>query len=219
MGRRRRRRGRHPHKEASRRRRRDEHAPVAGGAPHGGRRRLPPCAPFEQQLGLFFFFLLLLFFNNRRRRCCFPRADPDGCLRPGRPGQEVALPAEDGRGRHARVVLLSQGWFVRDRERGKKREREEAARVNSFLSFLSLFFLLTRHLFSKKKKKLSQRPIDVGFVCSVCLSIFCETKATCSTCGADFGAGEEGGGVAVGEKRQLAGGGQGGGGGALPRLG
>lgn len=31
-----------------------------------------------------------------------------------------------------------------------------------------------------------RRPIDVGHVCSVCLSIFCESVATCTTCGAAF---------------------------------
>lgn len=31
-----------------------------------------------------------------------------------------------------------------------------------------------------------KRPIASGFVCSVCLSIFCETRDACDTCGADF---------------------------------
>lgn len=31
-----------------------------------------------------------------------------------------------------------------------------------------------------------KRPIDVGFVCSVCLSVFCTYIPECSTCGTDF---------------------------------
>ena len=31
-----------------------------------------------------------------------------------------------------------------------------------------------------------KRSIDIGFVCSVCLSIFCEKLPHCITCGADF---------------------------------
>ena len=31
-----------------------------------------------------------------------------------------------------------------------------------------------------------KRPISVGFVCSVCLSIFCERIPTCTTCGTEF---------------------------------
>ena len=31
-----------------------------------------------------------------------------------------------------------------------------------------------------------KRPVSVGFVCSVCLSIFCERRGACDTCGADF---------------------------------
>ena len=31
-----------------------------------------------------------------------------------------------------------------------------------------------------------KRPVAVGFVCSVCLSIFCERVDACQTCGADF---------------------------------
>ncbi|ABO93759.1 predicted protein [Ostreococcus lucimarinus CCE9901] len=33
-----------------------------------------------------------------------------------------------------------------------------------------------------------KRPVSVGFVCSVCLSIFCERRSSCDTCGADFAA-------------------------------
>lgn len=44
-------------------------------------------------------------------------------------------------------------------------------------------------------------PVDVGHVCSVCLSIFCGPVAGCATCGADFGAGMGG----VGGKRAAAG--------------
>jgi transcription initiation factor TFIIH subunit 3 len=29
-------------------------------------------------------------------------------------------------------------------------------------------------------------PVDVGYVCSVCLSIYCSECAACSTCGADY---------------------------------
>jgi hypothetical protein len=29
-----------------------------------------------------------------------------------------------------------------------------------------------------------RRRVDVAFVCSVCLSVFCELKSTCDTCGA-----------------------------------
>lgn len=36
-----------------------------------------------------------------------------------------------------------------------------------------------------------KRPIDIGFVCSVCLSIFCEKLPACITCGADFSGGAE----------------------------
>lgn len=32
----------------------------------------------------------------------------------------------------------------------------------------------------------TQTPMDVGFVCSVCLSIYCRRVAECSTCGAIF---------------------------------
>ncbi|GJP50969.1 hypothetical protein CLOM_g10124 [Closterium sp. NIES-68] len=31
-----------------------------------------------------------------------------------------------------------------------------------------------------------KQPVDLGFVCSVCLSIFCAPARTCATCGADF---------------------------------
>jgi transcription initiation factor TFIIH subunit 3 len=31
------------------------------------------------------------------------------------------------------------------------------------------------------------RVITVGYVCSVCLSVFCEVQHTCTTCGTDFG--------------------------------
>lgn len=31
-----------------------------------------------------------------------------------------------------------------------------------------------------------KRPIACGYVCSVCLSVFCETRDECDTCGADF---------------------------------
>ena len=31
-----------------------------------------------------------------------------------------------------------------------------------------------------------KQPVDTGFVCSVCLSIFCQDHACCPTCGADF---------------------------------
>ncbi|CAI7911546.1 unnamed protein product [Closterium sp. NIES-54] len=31
-----------------------------------------------------------------------------------------------------------------------------------------------------------KRPVDMGFVCSVCLSIFCSPARTCATCGAEF---------------------------------
>ena len=34
-----------------------------------------------------------------------------------------------------------------------------------------------------------KQPIDVGYVCSVCLSIFCEQLPACITCGADFSGG------------------------------
>jgi transcription initiation factor TFIIH subunit 3 len=34
-----------------------------------------------------------------------------------------------------------------------------------------------------------KRPTALGFVCSVCLSIFCEKVPSCSTCGAAFPAG------------------------------
>lgn len=33
-----------------------------------------------------------------------------------------------------------------------------------------------------------KKTIDIGFVCSVCLSIFCQKLPECSTCGTDFGA-------------------------------
>mmetsp|Transcript_8198 Transcript_8198/g.20720 ORF Transcript_8198/g.20720 Transcript_8198/m.20720 type:complete len:312 (+) Transcript_8198:269-1204(+) len=33
-----------------------------------------------------------------------------------------------------------------------------------------------------------KRPVDTGFVCSVCLSIFCEDRVLCPTCGASFSA-------------------------------
>ena len=50
------------------------------------------------------------------------------------------------------------------------------------------------------------RPVDVGHVCSVCLSIFCEARPACDTCGALFecGAGA-GGAVVLGDKRAAAG--------------
>lgn len=31
-----------------------------------------------------------------------------------------------------------------------------------------------------------KRSIDIGFICSVCLSIFCEKVPACITCGEDF---------------------------------
>lgn len=31
-----------------------------------------------------------------------------------------------------------------------------------------------------------KQPVDAGFVCSVCLSIFCQDRMSCPTCGADF---------------------------------
>mmetsp|Transcript_36879 Transcript_36879/g.59239 ORF Transcript_36879/g.59239 Transcript_36879/m.59239 type:complete len:336 (+) Transcript_36879:405-1412(+) len=31
-----------------------------------------------------------------------------------------------------------------------------------------------------------KRPVDTGWVCSVCLSIFCQDRSGCPTCGADF---------------------------------
>lgn len=31
-----------------------------------------------------------------------------------------------------------------------------------------------------------KRPIEIGYVCSVCLSIFCEERLVCPTCGADY---------------------------------
>jgi len=34
-----------------------------------------------------------------------------------------------------------------------------------------------------------KRPIDTGYVCSVCLSIFCEERATCGTCGSELAGG------------------------------
>jgi len=34
-----------------------------------------------------------------------------------------------------------------------------------------------------------KRPVDVGLVCSVCLSIYCADCAACSTCGADYNEG------------------------------
>ena len=34
-----------------------------------------------------------------------------------------------------------------------------------------------------------QRPLQVGFVCSVCLSVFCSAVPRCATCGAEFGTG------------------------------
>ena len=39
--------------------------------------------------------------------------------------------------------------------------------------------------------------VDIGHVCSVCLSIWCGSVLTCGTCGADFG----GGGPGPGSKR------------------
>jgi hypothetical protein len=44
------------------------------------------------------------------------------------------------------------------------------------------------------------RPVDVGHVCSVCLSIFCGPRAACDTCGAIFKDAGDGGAV-PGEKR------------------
>lgn len=32
-----------------------------------------------------------------------------------------------------------------------------------------------------------RRTIDIGFVCSVCLSVFCSRQAECLTCGTAFG--------------------------------
>jgi len=37
-----------------------------------------------------------------------------------------------------------------------------------------------------------KRPVSVGYVCSVCLSIFCERRSACDTCGADFAADVQG---------------------------
>ncbi|PRW60988.1 general transcription factor IIH subunit 3 [Chlorella sorokiniana] len=36
-----------------------------------------------------------------------------------------------------------------------------------------------------------KRPIDLGFVCSACLSIFCQQLPACTTCGTEFGAGDK----------------------------
>lgn len=34
-----------------------------------------------------------------------------------------------------------------------------------------------------------RRPLHMGYVCSVCLSVFCEAVPACLTCGAEFGPG------------------------------
>ena len=39
-----------------------------------------------------------------------------------------------------------------------------------------------------------KRPVETGFVCSVCLSIFCTLCAECSTCGTEFRAVKRAGG-------------------------
>jgi len=49
------------------------------------------------------------------------------------------------------------------------------------------------------------RPVDVGHVCSVCLSIFCEPRPACDTCGVLFAGGAGGAGAAAGEKRAASG--------------
>lgn len=47
-----------------------------------------------------------------------------------------------------------------------------------------------------------KRPVDLGFVCSVCLSIFCQPAKECAICGASFHAGEPGAGA--GKQRVMA---------------
>jgi hypothetical protein len=51
------------------------------------------------------------------------------------------------------------------------------------------------------------RPVDVGHVCSVCLSIFCEARGVCDTCGAVF-LQQQAGGQGAGDKRAASGGGE-----------
>jgi len=48
-----------------------------------------------------------------------------------------------------------------------------------------------------------KKTIDMGFVCSVCLSIFCKHHQTCSTCGATFSKSNLG--VITGMKRKASG--------------
>ena len=31
-----------------------------------------------------------------------------------------------------------------------------------------------------------KKPLDAGFVCSVCLSVYCDERGACQTCDADF---------------------------------
>lgn len=40
-----------------------------------------------------------------------------------------------------------------------------------------------------------KKAVDIGHVCSVCLSVFCRSSATCSTCGSNFASGSSGSGV------------------------
>lgn len=47
-----------------------------------------------------------------------------------------------------------------------------------------------------------KKTIDLGFVCSVCLSIFCKRHNSCSTCGAKFNQSRSG--ILAGEKRKEA---------------
>ena len=44
-----------------------------------------------------------------------------------------------------------------------------------------------------------KRPVDLGYVCSACLSIFCRQLPACTTCGTEFSseAAAAGGGVAA----------------------
>eukprot|EP00899_Mesostigma_viride_P016781 jgi/Mesvir1/25103/Mv21566-RA.1 len=74
----------------------------------------------------------------------------------------------------------------------------KVARVQGLLQYLLMIF--AADLFSRKLLRLPsagaidfrascfchKRTIDIGFVCSVCLSIFCQSVATCSSCGTTF---------------------------------